>query len=35
MKGTSPSHASRAPKGLRFTATKCHDAEVNLFINLL
>ena len=34
MKGTSPSRASRAPEGLRFTATQCHDGEVKLFINL-
>jgi hypothetical protein len=33
MKGTSPSQASHDLPGLRFTATKCHDGEVKLFIN--
>ncbi len=33
MKGTSPSQASINPSGLRFTAIKCHDGEVKLFIN--
>jgi transposase len=35
MKGTSPSQVSRSLLGLRFTATKCHDGEANLFINSL
>ena len=35
MKGTSPSRASRALEGLRFTATQCHDGEDKLFINLV
>jgi hypothetical protein len=30
MKGTAPSQTSRAPSGLRFTATTCHDGEANL-----
>ena len=32
MIGTSPSQASRASIGLRFTATECQDGETNLFI---
>ena len=35
MKGTSPSQASRAPPGWRFTAQQCQEGEVNLFINSL
>ena len=35
MKGTSPSQASRALSGLRFTAQQCQDGEANLFINSL
>ena len=33
MEGTSPSQASRAPSGLRFTAQQRQDGEANLFIN--
>jgi len=33
MKGTSPSQASRAPRGLRLTATECQDGEGELSIN--
>ena len=35
MKGTSPSQANRDLSGLRFTAIKCHDGGVKLFINSL
>jgi hypothetical protein len=30
MKGTSPSRTSRALRGLRLTATECHDGELEL-----